>query len=100
MIAMGGGGGGGGGRLGRPVLSPGKILTSQFLTPPHFTQPTYDIFKKKLIENIENACGIKFDVAYCYISHRHPNRETRVGSSAGSVCCFLEQETFTPHKYW
>ena len=21
-------------------------------------------------------------------------------SSAGSVCCFLEQETFTPQKYW
>ena len=20
--------------------------------------------------------------------------------SAGSVCCFLEQETFTPQKYW
>ena len=31
---------------------------------------TYDIFKKKLIENIENACDLKFDVAYCYISHR------------------------------
>ena len=29
-----------------------------------------------------------------------PNRETRVRSSAGSVCCFLEQETFTPQKYW
>ena len=60
---------GGGGRLGWPVLSPGKKLTSQFL-PPHFTHPTYDIFKKKLIENIENACDIKFNVAYCYISHR------------------------------
>ena len=24
----------------------------------------------------------------------------RVRSSAGSVCCFLEQETFTPQKYW
>ena len=29
-----------------------------------------------------------------------PDRETRVRSSAGSVCCFLEQETFTPQKYW
>ena len=27
------------------------------------------------------------------------HRETRVRSSAGSVCCFLEQETFTPQKY-
>ena len=26
------------------------------------------------------------------------DRETRVRSSAGSVCCFLEQETFTPQK--
>ena len=43
-------GGGGGERLGRPILSPGKKLTSQFLPPPppHFTHPTYDIFKKKL----------------------------------------------------
>ena len=24
----------------------------------------------------------------------------RVRFSAGSVCCFLEQETFTPQKYW
>ena len=69
MIAM--GGGGGGGRLGRPVLSPGKKRTSQFLPPPpHFTHPTYDIFKKKQIENIENARDIKFHVANCYISHR------------------------------
>ena len=29
---------------------------------------------------------------------RTPDRETRVRSSAGSVCCFLEQETFTPQK--
>ena len=58
------------GRLGRPVLSPGKKLTRQFLPPPPFSHPTYDIFKKKLIENIENACDIKFDMAYCYISHR------------------------------
>ena len=28
-----------------------------------------------------------------------PNRETWVRTSAGSVCCFLEQETFTPQKY-
>ena len=60
---------GGGERLGRPVLSLGNKMTSQFLPPPHFTHPTY-IFKKKLIENIENACDIKFDVAYCYISCR------------------------------
>ena len=26
--------------------------------------------------------------------------ETRVRSLAESVCCFLEQETFTPQKYW
>ena len=26
------------------------------------------------------------------------NRGTQVRSSAGSVCCFLEQETFTPQK--
>ena len=65
MIVM----GGGGERLGQPVLSPGKKLTSQFLRP-NFTHPTYDTFKKKLIEKIENACDIKFDVAYCYISHR------------------------------
>ena len=31
-------------------------------------------------------------------SGRTPDRETRVRSSAGSVCCFLEQETFTPPK--
>ena len=29
---------------------------------------------------------------------RTPDRETRVRSSAGVVCCFLEQETFTPQK--
>ena len=29
-----------------------------------------------------------------------PDQETRVRSSAGSVCCFLEQETFTSQKYW
>ena len=34
------------------------------------------------------------------IDRRTPDRETRVGSSAGSVSCFLEQETFTPQKYW
>ena len=50
-----------------PFFPLGKILTSQFLPHPHFTHPTYDIFKKKLIENIMNACDIKFDVAYCYI---------------------------------
>ena len=60
----------GGGKTGPAVLSPWKKLTSQFLPPPHFTHPTYDIFKTKLIENIENAFDIKFDVAYCYISHR------------------------------
>ena len=45
MIVM----GGGGERLGRPILSPGKKLTSQFLPPPHFTHPihVYDIFKIK-----------------------------------------------------
>ena len=29
-----------------------------------------------------------------------PNWETRVRSLAGSVCCFFEQEIFTPQKYW
>ena len=33
-----------------------------------------------------------------YNQYRTPDRETRVRSSAGSVCCFLEQETFTPQK--
>ena len=31
---------------------------------------------------------------------RTPDRETQVRSSAGSVCCFLEQEKFTPQNYW
>ena len=35
-----------------------------------------------------------------WLERRTPDRETRVRSSAGSVCCFLEQETFTPQKYW
>ena len=35
-----------------------------------------------------------------WLERRNPDRETRVRSSAGSVCCFLEQETFTPQKYW
>ena len=33
-----------------------------------------------------------------WLERRTPDRETRVRSSAGSVCCFLEQETFTPQK--
>ena len=32
------------------------------------------------------------------LERRTPDQETRVRSSAGSVCCFLEQETFTPQK--
>ena len=32
------------------------------------------------------------------VRRRTPDRDTRVRSSAGSVCCFLEQETFTPQK--
>ena len=35
-----------------------------------------------------------------WLERRTPDRETRVRSSAGSVCCFLEQETFTIQKYW
>ena len=35
-----------------------------------------------------------------WLERRTPDRETRVRSSIGSVCCFLEQETFTPQKYW
>ena len=33
-----------------------------------------------------------------WLERRTPDRETRVRSSAGSVYCFLEQETFTPPK--
>ena len=33
-----------------------------------------------------------------WLERRTPDRETRVRSSAGSVCCFLEQETLTPQK--
>ena len=33
-----------------------------------------------------------------WLERRTPDRETRVRSSAGSVCCFLKQETFTPQK--
>ena len=33
-----------------------------------------------------------------WLERRTPDRETRVRSSAGSVCCLLEQETFTPQK--
>ena len=32
------------------------------------------------------------------VERRTLDRETRVRSSAGSVCCFLEQETFTPQS--
>ena len=32
-----------------------------------------------------------------WLERRTPDRETRVRSSRGQVCCFLEQETFTPH---
>ena len=35
-----------------------------------------------------------------WLERRTPDRETRVRSSASSVCCFLEQDTFTPQKYW
>ena len=46
--------GGRGERLGRPVLSPGKKLTSQFLSPPPHTHThlTYDILKKETTWNI------------------------------------------------
>ena len=38
------------------------------------------------------------DTLTLMLERRTPDREPRVRSSAGSVCCFLEQETFTPQK--
>ena len=65
MIVM-----GAGGKTGPARSFPGEKTDKSVSSPPHFTHTTYDIFKKKKIENIENACDIKFDVANCYISHR------------------------------
>ena len=60
--------------------------------------------EKKSFENVDDG---RTDDGYLYILKAHlrgrtglvvPDRETRVRFSAGSVCCFLEQETFTPQK--
>ena len=52
-----------------------------------------NIFRTHALDLAESA------LAY-WLERRTPNRETWVRSSAGSVCCFLEQETFTPQKNW
>ena len=52
---------------------------------------------KRLIKK-DTMCMTAPDILFK--ERRTPDRETRVRSSAGSVCCFLEQETFTPQKYW
>ena len=46
-------------------------------------------------------CGIKSKPLY-FLPAQSPNTDTGTSPipTTGSVCCFLEQETFTPQKYW
>ena len=54
----------------------------------------------KLFHNADTYMYFEGGALAYWLERRTPDRETRVRSSAGSVCCFLEQETFTPQKYW
>ena len=40
------------------------------------------------------------EVARRFLQNKKKEKKNLVRFSAGSVCCFLEQETFTPQKYW
>ena len=50
----------------------------------------------KIAVSVLRVCIILNDFTYPRFA---PNLKVKMGeSSAGSVCCFLEQETFTPQK--
>ena len=82
-----------------------KITSNNFDTNPHFTICKDEILGNFCTEMFPWCKPARYTLSDggltgLVVKSVGLHRETRVRSSAGSVCCFLEQETFTPQKYW